>query len=223
MPQAKHPLFPRTIDSIVADLNTKKNYLESNNVRLNIPASELLTINMQITSMNDAYTIARDIDVRSKIDIAIRDTAIDIARETMRRVIFFYVVKNPNANTVDYEALRIPIPGSGHRLPAPDSAPGIKNIVSHDLSVTIKFYDASTGKRAKPDGVQSIEIIFKLGGEYPTDISDLTERLNATSSPASIRFAPSNEFEVLYVAFRWIGTRGDFGPWSEIYKVIIVR
>jgi hypothetical protein len=51
----------------------------------------------------------------------------------------------------------------------------------------------------------------------------MTERKVATSSPVWIQFEPKDEFQVVYLAFRWIGTRGDYGQWSEIRKMVIVR
>jgi hypothetical protein len=223
MSQPKHTLFPRNLDDRVADLNTKKDYLESNNTRLNIPEEELLTINMNVTAMNTAYTVASNRDMRSKIDVAVRNEAIETAQITVRRVIDFFVIGNPNANAVDYEALNIPTPRSRHLLPKPDSVPGIRKLVSHSLAVMFEFFDAITGKRAKPAGVQAIEISYKIGGEQPADVSGMTEHRIATSSPVHMQFNSRNDFEIIYLAFRWLGTRGDYGPWSEIYKIVITR
>jgi hypothetical protein len=39
----------------------------------------------------------------------------------------------------------------------------------------------------------------------------------------TIEFEPDQEFTVIYVACRWIGTRGDYGPWTEIHKTIVMR
>jgi hypothetical protein len=223
MPIPKNPMFPRKTEDQVSDLNTKRTYLEMNVMRLNIPVEEMTIVATEIDDMNVKNEMARNIDARSKIDVAKRNLAIKTARTTMRRVIEFYIIGNPNATQVDYIALNIPIPGSHQLLPLPEHAPGIRKIWAEDLVVHINFFNAQSGRNAKPDGVQGIEAYFKIGEEPPTDVTQMTEHKVATSSPMRIQFGYDDEFKLLYLAFRWIGTRGDYGPWSEIKKTIIIR
>jgi hypothetical protein len=223
MGHRKQTLFPVNIDDQVADLNTKKDYLEENNIRFNIPQIELATLNTEVTAVNTLHAIASNKDKRSKIDVAKRNEAIDVAKLTSRKIIDFYVVKSPNTTAVDYEALRIPTPGPFHPLPSPDYVPGIRHLSSKNLAVSAEFFDAKTDKRAKPEGVQAIEAYFQIGGEEPTDPAAMSEHKVFTSSPIHLQFGFEDEFKVVYLVFRWIGTRGDYGPWSEIYKIVIAR
>jgi hypothetical protein len=224
MTQAKHPLFPNSIADMVADLNTKKDYLQQNMSRLGIPNGDMSNLITQVAAVSAAQTVVNNEDTRTKLDFSKRDLALDTAQVSMRRIIDFYVTTSPNATSVDLEALNIPKYGGYHpRLPAPDVIPGIRRIVSHNLRATIPFFDALSGKRAKPDGVLAIEAYLKIGGEPPKDIHEMNERKVATASPMVLQFEPEKEFEPLYIAFRWIGTRGDYGPWSEIYKTVILR
>jgi hypothetical protein len=223
MGRTKQPLFPRKIDDQVADLLTKKTYLEENNIRFNIPPIELSELNMEVAEVNSLYAIAADKDKRTRIDVAKRGLAIVTAQTTARRLIDFYVVKNPNTTEVDYRALNIPTPGSSRPLPPPDHVPGIRHLMSNNLAVYAGFFDAKSDRRAKPAGVQAIEVCFQLGGEQPAEASAMSERRVVTSSPVHLQFGPENEFEVVYLGFRWVGTRGDYGPWSQVYKVVIAR
>jgi hypothetical protein len=223
MAHPKHPLFPENIGPQVADLNTKKKYLNANGNRLGIPPAELTTIDLQVDAVNTAQAAVNNVDTRTKLNTATRNMAVLTAQITLRRVIEFYVVGNANATPVDYAALRIPQPGPRPPLPQPASIPGLRRLISTGLAVLASFFDIETGKRAKPPGVQSIEACYRLGGEPPEDVASMTGRTVATASPLRIRFDFADEFKPLYIAFRWIGTRGDFGPWSEIHKIIIVR
>jgi hypothetical protein len=223
MKHAKHPLFPEKIDEQVADLNTKKDYLAQNMARLGISGTDMTSIETQVLAVNTAQAVVNNPDTRTKLDFTRRDVALDTAHATMRRVIDYNVTSNPDATPVDFEALNIPRPGPHPHLPDPEYVPGLGRITSHDLGVDISFFDAQTGKRAKPDGVQAIEVYMKMGGDPPKDFSEMKERRVGTSSPIHMQFGPEQEFEVLYIACRWIGTRGAYGPWSEIHKVIIVR
>jgi hypothetical protein len=223
MGHRKQTLFPVNIDEQVADLNTKKDYLEENNNRFSIPQIELATLDTEVTEVNDLHAIASNKDKRSKIDVAKRNEAIVVAQLTSRKIIDFYVVKSPNTTAVDYEALRIPTSGPFHPLPPPDYVPGIRRLESKNLAVSAEFFDAESDKRAKPEGVQSIEVCVQLGGEAPTEPAAMSERKIFTSSPIHLQFGFEDEFKFVYLVFRWVGTRGDYGPWSEIYKVVIAR
>ena len=223
MPKAKNPLFPTKIDAQVADLNTKLNYLQTNATRLAIPSTELSGLDTLVTDVNTAQAAAGNLDMRSKIDVAVRDEAIQKAQTAMRKVIDFYVADSPNATAVDYEALSIPRPGPHSPLPPPDRVPGIGHITSSDLAVFVPFFDGLTGKHGKPPGVQAIEVYYQLGGDPPASITVMSERVVATASPVHIQFGFDEELKILYLVFRWIGTRGDYGPWSEIHKISIAR
>jgi hypothetical protein len=223
MPHVKHSLFPDTIESKVADLNTKNNYLKVNAGRFGISSADISKVNTLVTAVNTAHTKASDLDMRTKTDIANRKQAIRTAQETVRKVIAYYVIGNLNTTDVDYKMLNIHRPSPYPHLPAPEHIPGIGHIISEDLTVVIPFFDAQTGKRAKPEGVRSIEAHYKIGGEPPTNPSDMTGHKVDTASPMRLQFEFGNEMEVLYIVFRWIGTRGDYSPWSEIYKIVIAR
>jgi hypothetical protein len=223
MKHAKHPLFPRTVDAQVADLNTKIDYLQQNAARLGIPATEITTLAVLVRNTVNAWTVAGNREMRTKIDVAVRNGAIRAAQKAMRRSINFYVMSNPDAVATDFEALNIPQPKHHLPLSRPQYVPGIGHITSTDLAVIIPFFDAQTGRQGKPDGVLAIEACYRLGGELPADISDMTGRTVHTASPMRLRFDAPDELQVLYLAFRWIGTHGEYGPWSKIYRISIAR
>jgi hypothetical protein len=222
MPYTKKPLFPNTIAEAVTDLDSKRKYLRTNMSRLGIPSTEISKIDTAVNAVLAAHTTASDPDTRTKLDVANRNLAIETAQGIERKVIDFYVVGNPNATEIDYEALRIPRPGPHPHLPDPDRAPGV-HLTSKELAIIATFFDTLTGHRGKPDGVQSIEAYLKVGGEPPAAPSEMTERKVGTASPLRIQFEFDQELQVVYIVFRWVGTRGSYGPWSEIHRIAILR
>jgi hypothetical protein len=183
----------------------------------------LTAIGTKVTALNEAQAAVDDKDTRTKINTATRDLALEAAEDITRKVIDYYVAGNASATPVDYEALRIPLPGPHPPLPPPADAPGIGRITSFSLAVSVPFFNIMTGKRAKPPGAHTIEAYYQLGGEPPTDISAMTGRKAVTKSPMRIQFNFEDEFKMLYIVFRWVGNRGDYGPWSEVHKVVIAR
>jgi hypothetical protein len=223
MGHPKHPLFPTTIEEQISDLHTKVNYLTENATRFGIPASELTKLSGLVANVDAAHAKMLDKDTRTKLDTANQTEAILLAQAEARKIIEYYVVGNPETTPVDYEALRIPVPGHHTPLPSPTHAPGLGHITSEDLGVTVPFHDAQHNIKGKPDGVYAIEGYYKLGGTPPADISELSEKATATASPMHLQFEFADEFKILYLAFRWIGTRGDYGPWTDIHKIAIAR
>jgi hypothetical protein len=179
-------------------------------------------IDTQVTVLLTAQATVDNPDTRTKNNFIIRDAALETAKKTLRRIINFYVATNPNATEVDHETLRVPHLERAP-LPSPTYSPGLRHPSFRDMVGVFPVYDPVTDKHAKPDGVLEIEAYIKVGGEEPAHISELTERRVATSSPMRIAFEPEQEFQMLYIAIRYIGTRGDYGPWSQIYKFVITR
>jgi hypothetical protein len=223
MSHSRHPLFPKGIDESVADLNTKLQYLIDNNIRFRIPADEMTNLTALISKVNEMYEKARNKDTCTKLDVANRNLAIETAETSFRKDINFYIVGNPQATEVDYEALRIPQPGYHPHLPLPTYAPVIRNIISKELGLEITVIDSKTNKQSIPEGAQSIEVYYQLDGNPPPDINDMKERKVSTTMIIHMQFNFEDENKVVYLAFRWIGTRGDYGIWSEIHKKTIIR
>lgn len=217
-------MFPAKIGDRVTDLNTKIAYLKTNASRLGISSADINAADTAVIALNSAQALVNNKDTRTKLDTARRDVALETATESVRKVIYNYVVFNPNATPVDFEALNVPPPGPYPLLPVPHHVPGIGHITSFDRIVTIPFYDAlGDDKKGKPEGAQAIEVYMKIGGEPPTNPSEMTERKVSTASPIEIEFDPDMEGVNLYLIFRWVGTRGDYGQWSDVYKVIITK
>jgi hypothetical protein len=220
---AKSTLFPVKIDDLVNDLRSKHDYLKSAQARLAIATAHMTQMTETLAAVDTAYAQTTDREKRTPLATARLHEALDNAKEIFRKHIEFYVEHNPAATPVDFEALHIPPSGGGTPLPVPEATPGIGHISSADLEITIPFFDAKNGHHAKPEGVYALETYFKIGGDEPIDISLLSEKAMTTSSPQRIRCNFDDEFKIAYLAFRWIGTRGDYGPWSSIHKISVAR
>jgi hypothetical protein len=225
MPTPKKPLFPRIVAAQVADVNAKQSYIISVATRLSISTTHLSELADRVTKVNAAYAKASDKENRSQMDTAALHIALKECQELLRRIIEYSVKYNTSVNVMpeDFEALNVYRPGTNEHLPDPKHSPRIAGATSSDNIVTISLVNPLNGKRGKPDGCQSYEVACKVGGERPQHISELTERINAGSSPIRIPFSLEQEDLPLYFAARYIGTRGAFGPWTEIQKVIITR
>jgi hypothetical protein len=227
MSNSKNPFFPRNLDALVEDMNMKVLYLEANGDRLGIPPFERAVIRAQINAVNAAKALTDDRDRRSKKSIETRDRDLLTTKDTLRRITGYFVKDNPNTTPEDYEALHIYRPGGERqRLLPPGFAPGIGQLSSQNSVLTVPFFDATTGKRRKPDGAQFIEAVYRFGDQLPENADSLIaggDTYISTTSPMRIPFDIDADYKILIIAFRWIGTHGDHGPWSEIYRVVILK
>jgi hypothetical protein len=221
----KNPMFPRKINDRIGDFHTKFNYLSliAKRAGMNIPDEVIAVMAQLIYNVDQANIPMMDTDNRMKQDRIRRNATADIAQMYIRRVINYYIVGNPAATNGDYESLRVERKGYHPPLPAPVSPPGVRRIYSQDMCLYVELFNSATMKRAKPSGVSSIEMYYQLGGEEPKSVTQLTERLIATSSPLMIKFSSDDEMQRVYTAFRWIGTKGDYSPWTKIYCMVLIR
>jgi predicted nucleic-acid-binding Zn-ribbon protein len=82
-----------------------------------------------------------------------------------------------------------------------------------------EFYEDYDKRENK---MMSVDTALKLIDYLAASVNSLKKN-TATASPMRLQFEFDDEFKVLYLAFRWIGTRGDYGPWTDIHKITIAR
>jgi hypothetical protein len=101
-----------------------------------------------------------------------------------------------------------------------DKAPWVE-VLTNILRHLIFVYGTSRTDRAKLEDQHGMELVYVVGGERPVDISQLIHSVFDTRSPLDIEFTEEERGKVVWFAVRWENTRGEKGPWSEIYFAII--
>ncbi len=120
-------------------------------------------------------------------------------------------------------SLGITIPSSSRTTTArPTSRPIATITEMKPLMHTLRFADEETPtRRAKPTGVMGAEIWVKIG-EAPTGTDDLTFLGLDTRTPYVSEFDDSNVGQTAYYRLRWVNTRGEQGPWSDLVSAPIM-
>jgi len=119
------------------------------------------------------------------------------------------------------EALGITvIDGSRSAAAAPTSRPIVSVWVSQGLRQEIRFADENTPtRRKKPAGVRGAEVWVKIavaGSVPPVDVSEMTFLDLSTASPYVAEFTGENAGKTAWYRLRWVNTRGEKGPWSDL-------
>jgi hypothetical protein len=88
------------------------------------------------------------------------------------------------------------------------------------LTHTLRFTDESTPtRRGKPKGVQGAEVWLAIGdANTPAPSLGDSYKFLSLSSRGNLNaaFTAADTGKTAYDALRWVSTRGEKGPWSEV-------
>ena len=114
---------------------------------------------------------------------------------------------------------------AGGRTPVavPTTTPTLQKAdVSTRAIVRLFIADSTTpDRRAKPAGVQGAEIREQIGGTAPVNPETMAFLAVETRPPYRADFEATDIGKTVYFALRWQNTRGETGPWSQIFSAVI--
>lgn len=144
--------------------------------------------------------------------------------ETVIRELVGRLQVHPNVDDAEREALGITV----RRTPpfAPDPAPISRPVVSINIDQRfrhgVEFADETTPtSRRKPRGVEGAELRFSIGDAPPANPEDWSFAAIDHETPYLKVFDPADAGKRCHWAARWVGNRGDFGPWSLAATAVI--
>lgn len=143
------------------------------------------------------------------------------ALEQQIRPITAFVQGFPSTTNADRAAIGITVRDTA-RTPAP--RPTTRPLVSVDpagrLTHELRLVDeVSPTRRRKPAGVTGAEVWVKLvdaGAPAPTDPSTLSFLTLTTRPTLRTDFRAEDGGKTAVYMLRWVNTRGEKGPWSEV-------
>lgn len=144
-------------------------------------------------------------------DQAKADT-LELLRSAIRRL-----QAAPNMTDEVRQQFGITVPAPGPTPPpVPSTSPvGIIEF-GERLQHVLKVVDsANPNARCKPEGVEGCEVWMKIGGEAPSDPSQLMLAGIHKNHRFTRTFAGAQAGQQAWYWLRWINTRGQTGPWSE--------
>jgi hypothetical protein len=195
-------------------------YAAANSVALGIVAGDVTPISTAET----AFAAKLDAQTAEKAATKSATQAKDTSRTTLKTAVRA-LVKRLQASTIITNAQRAALGitvSDGSRTPvaAPTSRPIVSVWVSQGLRQEIRFADENTPTRKrKPDGVRGAEVWVKIlnpGEAPPADAAGMTFLDVSTSSPYLAEFSGDNAGKTAWYRLRWVNTRGEKGPWSDL-------
>ena len=142
--------------------------------------------------------------------------------EEMIRTVVRQIQANPDVP--DSEKVEAGLPVHDNQpspMPFPTNSPTAL-ITASALRNVIRFADPNHPTRSyRPRGVMSIEIIAHIGDTAPVSMAQYLPLGVATRMIHPITFGVEDGGKSIWYRFRWIGTRGEVGSWSDSFSATI--
>jgi len=144
--------------------------------------------------------------------------------ETLMRTQAAKIQANPAITAVQKEALGVTVRKTTRTpVPVPSTTPALRSVdTSTRARLGLHFADAATpDSTAKPPGVGACEIREQIGGTAPLNPDAMACLASDTRSPYLATFPAIDVGKTVWFALRWVNTRGEHGPWSQLYPATV--
>jgi hypothetical protein len=140
----------------------------------------------------------------------------------LRTFIQGQIMHNSQVSDAERRAIGLPV---YDRTPTKAAPPKTRPETEVDFSQikkhTLHVRDSELKSAGKPAHVIGFEIWRRVGGDTEPAYEDMQLVELATRSPHTLEYASTDRGKTVWYAVRWVNTRGEKGPWSEIVMAII--
>ncbi|MDR0428152.1 MAG: hypothetical protein LBH12_06065 [Dysgonamonadaceae bacterium] len=214
--------IPENDEKFLVWLKNLTAYISQKYETWNIPVAEIHPLNAQTAAFETALHAAMNPATRTKAAVQAKNDTRNTVKSTIRMFLKAYVTYNRAVTDSDRDNMNLPIHKKGRTpAPIPKGYPFFRIDSSVIRRLSIYFYDSANEKRRKPEGVHGAEIRWGFSDVPVVEPEKLIYSGFDTASPYTIEFTGEDRGRTVYIALRWENTRGEKGPWSEIYNSII--
>ncbi|MDR0700719.1 MAG: hypothetical protein LBG28_16095 [Tannerella sp.] len=215
--------IPTTYAGLLSWLRNFLDQLVPKLERLGIPTTEFESLRLLISNYNLACEKANS-TAATKTDRVRRAELAELVTKAARNFVNVFLRYNKELTNDDRTDLGLPIPSTKPTpIPPPANSPSITSFdKSENMRIRGHYKDSKSQKsRAKPYGVHGLSIRWVIQQEPPVDISQFTNVSFSTKTPFTLRFAVHERGKTLWLRICWENTKGEGGPWSDLYSVVI--
>ncbi|HMG75176.1 MAG TPA: hypothetical protein VK582_16875 [Pyrinomonadaceae bacterium] len=208
--------FPSADADVSPWLDNFLDGLDANMTTLHLTAADMTPVQLAYDNWRVAYGALTNAQAAAQAAREDKDVKLDDL-DTVVRPLVNRIQANPAATDSIRQTLGITVRSTTRTASGvPTTRPVVTVDTSQSLRHTITFVDELTpSSRAKPDGVTGCEIWVKVG-TAPTGPSDLTYLALDTRSPYVAEYDDGDAGKIAYYRLRWLSTRGESGPWSQV-------
>jgi hypothetical protein len=139
------------------------------------------------------------------------------------RTFYATVKSSPLIDNAYLESMGFPPrPSGGHsRHPVDNLFATISAMPMGNYTIKVMFENSDTGSSNVPAYLTGVVIYYVVSDTPVTNPNDLAYSRLATRSPYELSFDPSQRSKTAWIAGRWQNERGELGPWSNIFSIVI--
>ncbi len=185
-----------------------------------LDVSELKLLETAIAEWNKDYPAHVAAQQKAEGARAAKQTA-RVALEAEIRPVTNFVQGYTKTTDADRATIGISIRDTARRaVPPPTTRPLVQVDHGQRLLHRLRFTDeAAPTRRGKPPGTIGAEVWLALGGAgQPAPMLGDAYKFLSLSSRGNLQtdFSSEDAGKTAYYALRWVSTRGEKGPWSEV-------
>jgi hypothetical protein len=218
MPDRRGPIPPKDAD-FNTYINTAIPYLQANDARLGVSGPNVNALVGFLNDWNVLFPKTKDRTQRTPALTEEKNKLRDKIETLLRKV--YADIPESALTTNDRNKLNLP---ERDTVPTdtelPDNPPNIDlkdNGVSFQKVLAHNFEDPDFD--GKPDGVNLINAAWHIGDNPPAHPKDFDNDKDFSTALFKIQFDAVDSGKKVRIAIRYIGNRGQEGPWSKAISV----
>lgn len=140
----------------------------------------------------------------------------------LRTFIQGYLMHNPLVTDADRLKMELPIyDRKPTPAPVPETRPEIEVDFAQIARHVLHVRDSKSKGSGRPPHVIGFEIWRRIGGDTEPVTREMHLVEQAVHSPHTLEYEFEERGKRIWYRTRWVNTRGEKGPWSEIVSAII--
>ena len=187
-----------------------------------IPEQSIAAFSDERRRWNDAYSVSLDPGKRTTVTVREKIDAREDYEALLRPFIQGRLMHNPKVTDADRRNMNLPV---YDRTPTPAAPPSTCPALDIDFSQRARHIlyvrDSELKGAGRPAHVVGFEIWRHVGGTTMPDFNEMRLVEQAPRSPHTLDYDFSERYHAAWYALRWVNTRGEKGPWSEIISAVI--
>jgi hypothetical protein len=185
-----------------------------------IPPGDLTTLASYQTAWDAAWLVAKNYSNRTRTNVLVKKLARKSYETALRQFIQQWIYDNPLLNDADRESTGVkPYDRIRTSIPVPVIAPTMDFQLLAGNTIRVKLRNPSLEEGAdlkgKPAGVRSIQVVWDY--ETPESGPDSCRfRISTTRSVRLLHFSYADRGRNVVIFARYLNTKDEPGPWSDI-------
>lgn len=187
-----------------------------------LTATDATAISNAVDEYETAYFAANDKSTRTEAQVSLKNQTRNSAEQICRQYAMNIKINSGISDQAKIDIGVRPENNSRDPINCPQTSP-LLNILGNTPGVqTLRYSDTTTpDSRAKPFGAMQLQLFVAIADTPTVNADDAAYYGAFTKNPIPVAFAQEDDGKIASYFGRWVGRKGDNGPWSEAVSMRI--